>query len=144
MEQKLLIGAINLGNFALFYQVFNQGKTLMQSLLISVAKIHTNSLFISNLFEFLQLEAQVIDPPQPQPLPSRLQTGICFQNVTFRYPGSQEAVFKDFNLTIPAGKIVAIVGDNGAGKSTLVKLLCRFDDPEAGKIQLDGTDLRDF
>ncbi len=144
MTKNILTGAITLGDLALFYQVFNQGQTLMRSLLSSVAKIHTNSLFISNLFEFLQLEPQVIDPPQPQPLPSRLKTGICFQNVTFRYPGSQEAVLKDFNLTIPAGKIVAIVGDNGAGKSTLVKLLCRFDDPEAGKILLDGTDLRDF
>ncbi|MEL7034489.1 MAG: ABC transporter ATP-binding protein [Cyanobacteria bacterium J06592_8] len=144
MVKKLLDGFINLGDLALFYQIFNQGQTLMRSLLSNIAQIHTNSLFISNLFEFLQLQPQIIDSPQPQPLPAKLQNGICFENVTFRYPGSQQAVLENFNLTIPAGKIVAIIGDNGAGKSTLVKLLCRFYDPEAGKILLDGTDLRDF
>ncbi|MDY7020963.1 MAG: ABC transporter ATP-binding protein [Cyanobacteriota bacterium] len=144
MVKKLLAGMINLGDLALFYQIFNQGQTLMRSLLSNIAQIHTNSLFISNLFEFLQLQPQIIDSPQPQPLPAKLQNGICFENVTFRYPGSQQTVLENFNLTIPAGKIVAIIGDNGAGKSTLVKLLCRFYDPEAGKILLDGTDLRDF
>src|SRR5581483_5773221 len=69
--------------------------------------------------------------------------GICFQHVAFRYPGSERRVLQDFNLTIPAGQIVAIVGANGAGKSTLLKLLCRFYDPEAGLITLDGSDIRD-
>ncbi|MCA1994987.1 MAG: ATP-binding cassette domain-containing protein, partial [Coleofasciculus sp. S288] len=96
------------------------------------------------LFEFLRLEPQVIDPPQPKPAPTQLKMGIQFQNVTFRYPGSERPVLSNFNLTIPAGKIVAIVGDNGAGKSTLIKLICRFYDPEAGCIKLDGTDVRDL
>ncbi|WP_293068031.1 MULTISPECIES: ATP-binding cassette domain-containing protein [unclassified Moorena] len=53
-------------------------------------------------------------------------------------------VLENFNMTIPAGKIVAIVGDNGAGKSTLTKLLCRFYDPASGSVELDGVDLKDF
>jgi ATP-binding cassette subfamily B protein len=73
-----------------------------------------------------------------------LQTGIRFRNVTFRYPGSQRTVLRDFDIIIPAGKVVALVGPNGAGKSTLIKLLCRFYDPEAGQIELDGIDLRSF
>ncbi|MDF5733209.1 MAG: ATP-binding cassette domain-containing protein, partial [Rhizonema sp. PD38] len=83
-------------------------------------------------------------PTQPLPVPKQLQQGISFQQVSFSYPGSDRPVLENFNLTIPAGKIVAIVGDNGAGKSTLIKLLCRFYDPESGCIQLDGIDIRNL
>jgi energy-coupling factor transporter ATP-binding protein EcfA2 len=69
---------------------------------------------------------------------------VRFEHVTFRYPGSDRVVLHDFNLTLLAGQVVAIVGTNGAGKSTLIKLFCRFYDPEAGRITLDGIDLRDL
>src|SRR6185369_6798251 len=60
------------------------------------------------------------------------------------YPGSDTPVLKDFDLTIPAGTSIAIVGRNGAGKTTLAKLLCRLYDPDAGSIEIDGIDLRQF
>ncbi|NEO97786.1 MAG: ABC transporter ATP-binding protein [Symploca sp. SIO2E9] len=144
MGRQVLLGLITLGDLALFYQAFNRGQGLMKSLLGNAGQIYQNSLFISNLFEFLQLKPKIIDPPQPTPIPPRLKQGIEFREVTFRYPGSERAVLENFNLTIPAGKIVAIVGDNGAGKSTLTKLLCRFYDPESGSIELDGNDFRNF
>ncbi|HEY9605861.1 MAG TPA: ABC transporter ATP-binding protein [Allocoleopsis sp.] len=143
MARQVLLGLITLGDLALFYQAFNQGQNLIRSLLGNLGEIYKNSLFIRDLFEFLQLEPKIVTPPNPVPIPSALNQGIRFERVTFRYPGSDRAVLTDFNLTIPAGKIVAIVGDNGAGKSTLIKLLCRFYDPEAGCIKLDGIDLRD-
>ena len=90
------------------------------------------------------LEPKVIDPDHPLPLPNILNEGIRFDQVAFRYPGSPRRALEDFSLTIPAGQLVALVGPNGAGKSTLVKLLCRFYDPEAGRITLDGIDLRDL
>ncbi|MGO9305993.1 MAG: ABC transporter ATP-binding protein, partial [Candidatus Korobacteraceae bacterium] len=62
--------------------------------------------------------------------------------VRFRYPGSPRPALENFDLEIRAGQIVAVVGSNGAGKSTLIKLLCRFYDPEAGRVSLDGIDLR--
>jgi ATP-binding cassette subfamily B protein len=64
------------------------------------------------------------------------------QKSRFYYPESARAVLQNFNLTIPAGQITAIVGANGAGKSTLLKLVCRFYDPQAGRITLDGVDIR--
>ena len=67
---------------------------------------------------------------------------IRFRNVTFAYPTTGEPVLKDFDLTIPAGSSLAIVGQNGAGKTTLAKLLCRLYDPQAGAIEIDGVDLR--
>lgn len=144
MARQVLLGLMTLGDLALFYQAFNQGQNLMRSLLGNLGQIYSNSLFISNLFEFLRLEPQVVDPHKPLPVPLSLKTGIRFRQVTFRYPGSKRAVLQDFNLTIPAGQIVAIVGDNGAGKTSLIKLLCRFYDPEAGRVEVDGTDIRDL
>ena len=69
---------------------------------------------------------------------------VEFDNVTFAYPGADRPTLRNFDLTIPAGRIVAIVGVNGAGKSTLAKLLCRFYDPQGGTIRIDGVDLRQY
>jgi ATP-binding cassette subfamily B protein len=115
---------------------------VIRSLLANLGEIYTSSLFLGNLFDFLNLTPEVVDPARPVPLPAGLREGLRFRDVTFRYPGAPEPVLSGFNLTIPAGKIVAIVGENGAGKSTLLKLMCRFYDPEAGAVEWDGVDLR--
>ncbi|MFL5796086.1 MAG: ABC transporter ATP-binding protein, partial [Actinomycetota bacterium] len=69
---------------------------------------------------------------------------LRFRDLTFAYPTTGETVLRDFDLTIPAGSSLAIVGQNGAGKTTLAKLLCRLYDPVSGSIEVDGTDLRDL
>jgi len=69
---------------------------------------------------------------------------IRFRNLTFAYPGGGAPVLENFDLTIPAGSSLAIVGQNGAGKTTLAKLLCRFYDPQSGAIEVDGLDIRQF
>jgi ATP-binding cassette subfamily B protein len=74
-------------------------------------------------------------------IPDRLRTGIRFEGVRFRYPGTERDVLERVDLEFPAGSTVAIVGENGAGKTTLVKLLCRFYEPTDGRILVDGTDL---
>jgi ATP-binding cassette, subfamily B, bacterial len=79
-----------------------------------------------------------------EPVPARLRDGISFEGVSFRYPGTQAWVLRDLSLTLPAGAVVAIVGENGAGKSTLVKLLCKLYLPTNGRITVDGTDLSLF
>jgi ABC-type multidrug transport system fused ATPase/permease subunit len=69
---------------------------------------------------------------------------IRFEGVRFAYPGTTVDVFDGLDLEIEAGRSLAIVGENGAGKTTLVKLLCRLYDPDAGRITVDGVDLRDL
>ena len=69
---------------------------------------------------------------------------IRFRDVTFAYPASGSPVLKKFDLTIPAGSSLAIVGKNGAGKTTLAKLLCRLYDPQSGTIEIDGIDVSHF
>ena len=144
MVWQVLQGRATLGELALFYQAFNQGQGLLRALLESAGQIYTNTLFLGNLFEFLQLKSQVVDPPKPMPAPHSLRQAIRFEDVTFYYPGTHKPVLQDFNLTIPAGQIVALVGANGAGKSTLLKLLCRFYDPQEGRITIDGIDVREL
>ena len=84
-------------------------------------------------------------PEKPLPVPS-LRGEIAFENVHFSYAGAdgQEAALRGIDLRIPAGQTVAFVGETGAGKSTLVKLVARFYDPTAGRVTVDGTDLRDL
>jgi len=137
-------GQATLGDLAFFYQAFNQGQRMMHSLLQQVGQLYYNSLFLGNLFEFLSLQPEVVDMPEAESPPPTLQTGIRFEQVTFRYPGNSRAALDRFNLELPAGKFVALVGPNGAGKSTIVKLLCRFYDPESGRITLDNRDLREL
>jgi ATP-binding cassette subfamily B protein len=140
--RQALLGAVTLGDIALFYQAFQRGQGVIRALLTNLGEIYNSSLFLGNLFEFLQLTPEVVDPARPVPVPAGLKEGVRFRDVTFRYPGASNPVLRDVNLTIPAGKIVAIVGENGAGKSTLIKLMCRFYDPQAGAVEWDGVDLR--
>ena len=144
MAYRTMQGLITLGELALFYQAFHQGQRLMRSLLQNVGQVYSNILFLSHLFEFLDLEPRIIDPLQPRKMPASLENGIDFRGVSFRYPDSERFALRDFNLFIPAGHRVAIVGANGVGKSTLIKLICRLYDPQQGQIELDGVDLRDF
>jgi len=74
-------------------------------------------------------------------VPARLERGIRLEKVSFRYPGTEPWVLRHVDLELPAGAVIAIVGENGAGKTTLVKLLCRFYEPTEGSITVDGTDL---
>lgn len=144
MGWQVLIGRATLGELALFYQAFNQGQGVLRSLLESGGQVYTNTLFLGGLFDFIDLKPQIVSPPRPVATPNPLREAIRFEDVTFCYPGSHRAVLQNFSLTIPCGRIVALVGANGAGKSTLLKLLCRFYDPQKGRITIDGIDIREL
>jgi ATP-binding cassette, subfamily B, bacterial len=90
------------------------------------------------------LIAQQAPPPPNAELPATIRGGIDLRGVAFAYPGTDTDVLAGVDLHLPPGSTVAIVGENGAGKTTLVKLLCRFYEPTAGSIELDGVDLRRF
>jgi ATP-binding cassette subfamily B protein len=79
-----------------------------------------------------------------RPAPERLAGGIVFDRVSFRYPGTDRWALRDVSFRIPAGAVIALVGENGAGKTTLVKLLCRMYEPTEGRILVDGVDLAEI
>jgi ATP-binding cassette subfamily B protein len=74
-------------------------------------------------------------------VPDRIERGITFEGVSFAYPGTDRLVLQDVSLALPAGAVIAVVGENGAGKSTLVKLLAKLYEPTAGRILVDDVDL---
>jgi ATP-binding cassette subfamily B protein len=76
-----------------------------------------------------------------EPVPARLTAGIRLEHVSFAYPGTERLVLDDVSVELPAGAVIAIVGENGAGKTTLVKLLCKLYEPTAGRILVDGAPL---
>ncbi|RDE05255.1 ABC transporter transmembrane domain-containing protein [Sphingomonas aracearum] len=96
------------------------------------------------LSELLAQEPEIRAPAQPVALPEPAQGRIAFDRVEFRYPTRQDMpALHDFSLEIAPGETVAVVGPSGAGKTTLFQLLQRFYDPVAGRVLLDGVDLRD-
>jgi ATP-binding cassette subfamily B protein len=141
MTLRAIRGAVSLGDLALFYQAFNQALGVARTTLENLGKFYENSLFLGNLFEFLDLKPQIASPDAPRALALPLREGIRLEHVRFRYPGSGRLTLDDFNLELRPGETAALVGPNGTGKSTLVKLLCRFYDPEGGSITMDGVPL---
>jgi len=137
-------GSVTLGDLAMFYQAFSQGQRLMRTLLETVGQLYSNSLFLENLFEFLELEPELRDPERPRPAPSTTAPDLVFRAVSFRYPGQESLVLEGFDLEIPGGTVAALIGSNGAGKSTLLRLLCRLYDPEQGSVEIGGRDLREL
>lgn len=141
---QTLQGIITLGSLVMYFQAFQRGQGLLREMFSSLVSLYGNSLFLSNLYEFLDLKRTIAEPIHPKTIPKPLKIGIQFEQVRFYYPGSTRPLLDDINMTIRAGETVALVGENGAGKTTLIKLLCRLYDPTSGRITLDGIDLREF
>jgi len=155
----LLIVAANLIVFASLANAVAQGDlTLAQVVVFAQSAVGTSLIAFGGLnwaldgasapvAAVLRLEPAMA-PAGALPSGNRAATGtpareIRFRQVTFAYPGGAP-VLKDFDLTIPAGSSLAIVGQNGAGKTTLAKLLCRLYDPQSGAIEVDGVDVREL
>src|SRR5260370_20780355 len=133
----------HLGFLAGYMQAIAVVQHTVVSLLWAVSQLYENNLFVSNLFEFLDVAPHKIANGK-RAVPERLHSGIEFRGVSFCYPGSTEMVLQDLNLFLKAGECVALVGHNGAGKTTLVKWLPRLYDPTAGQIFLDGVPLEEY
>ncbi len=137
-------GACTPGDLVMYIQAIQKGQSLFQGMLKSMANFYEDYLFLSNLFDFLDLESEIVAPERPVPVPRPIRTGIRFEGVGFRYAASARLALRSITLSIEPGEVVALVGENGSGKTSLVKLLCRLYDPSEGRIAIDGIDLRRF
>lgn len=144
VAHQAVSGKITLGDLVMYYQAFQRVQGFLQGMLSSLAGLYEDNLFLSNLYEFLDLKRTVTEPVDARPVPHPMQRGIALNHVRFRYPGGARDVIEDVSLTIRPGEVVALVGENGSGKTTLTKLLCRLYDPTGGAITIDGLDLRQF
>lgn len=137
-------GVLTLGDMVMYFGAIQQGQTFLNSFLTGLAGLYEDSLFLTSLYEFLELEPGVRDPSEPRDVPYPMTKGLSLERVEFCYNGSKETVLKEISLDVRPGQVVALVGENGSGKTTLIKLLCRLYDPTAGRITMDGIDLRSF
>lgn len=141
---RTIAGAATLGDMTMFLSIFRQSQQSITSLLGNFNNLYESNLYLDNLLDYLKITPVLVNPKDGLMAPSPIEQGIRFQNVSFKYPGSDVFVLKNINLFIPPGESIALVGLNGAGKTTLVKLLTRLYDPTEGEILLDGHDLREY
>jgi ATP-binding cassette subfamily B protein len=141
-----LSGVITIGSMIFYIAVFRQAQSAFQGSFSEINQLYQGTLYMKNLFSFLNLKPVVEDRAisASQPKPAYPRPGIEFRNVSFRYPNKNEWVLRGLNLYIAPGQKLALVGANGAGKTTLVKLLTRLYEPTEGQILLDGVDLRHY
>lgn len=141
---QAVAGRLTLGDLTLYTQAASSVQGSIQGLLSGFSSMYENNLYLSNLYRLLATRPTIERPPSPRPLPRPLRGEVVFEQVFFRYPGSEAEALSGVSFRIHPGETVAVVGRNGAGKSTLVKLLCRLYDPTAGRILLDGVDIREL
>jgi ATP-binding cassette subfamily B protein len=141
----LTAGTLSIGTLVAF-TALQAGlfRPLMGLLGVGVTLTSSLALF-ARIFEYLDLPIEVADPARPAEIdPGRVHGELRFQDVTFSYPGSDTAAVAGINLDLPAGTTLALVGETGSGKSTIAALISRLYDPTAGRITIDGTDIRDL
>ncbi len=139
-----VLGRFTIGALTFLAGSFRQSRDLIQRVLLSLSQVWEQSLYLSDLFTFFDVRPRVTSRPGARPVPVPIRRGFEFQDVGFRYPGSDRWAVRHLSFTLEAGERIALVGENGAGKTTLVKLLARLYDPDEGRILLDGVDLRDY
>ena len=144
LAMQTAAGSNTVGDLVLFLLIFQRAQSMGQEIVSQISRFYEDHLYIGLLFEFLEVKPKVISPGDPKPIPDELTKGIEFINVTFTYPGSGEEVLRDINLSIPRGKVIALVGANGSGKTSLIKLLTRLYDPNKGCVSLDGSNIKQY
>ena len=150
----VLWGDIGIGELTVFMNFALGIADPVQTLARTISNFISTQANIERVSALMELKPQITDTPEVigkygtsfdpkrenwEPLVGH----ITFDDVTFRYPDGTENVLEHFNLDVPAGSTVAIVGETGAGKSTLVNLACRFFEPTGGRILIDGRDYRE-
>ena len=141
---QAIAGRLTLGHLTAYTQAAIQVQNSIQSLLGGFSGMYEHNLYLNNLVELMAMQRSLPLTPNPKPVPQPLRGEIVFDHVTFAYPGAENPALNDVSFTITPGETLAVVGRNGAGKTTLFKLICRLYDPSAGRILIDGIDLRDY
>ncbi|GAA2715109.1 multidrug ABC transporter ATP-binding protein [Actinoplanes palleronii] len=136
-------GGMSIGTLVAFTALQgNLFRPLMSLLDVSVTLTSSLALF-ARIFEYLDLPVDIASPVRPVCLPE-VRGHLRFEDVTFAYDSSPAAALAGVTLDVPAGSSLALVGETGSGKSTIAALITRFYDPTAGRITIDGVDLRDL
>ncbi len=135
---------ITVGMLTFLAGSFERMRNMLQGIMNRFSRIAEQSLYLKDLFDFLELEPRIHSSQNGHPVPHPISQGFTFENVSFKYPGSEQWAVRNLSFHLKAGEKMALVGENGAGKTTVVKLLARLYEPTKGRILLDGIDLREY
>jgi ATP-binding cassette subfamily B protein len=141
---RAVAGVITIGTLTFLAGAFMRSRDLIQRLLLAASDVYAQCLNLRDLFAFFALRPTVVSRAESRSVPTPIREGFVFENVSFRYAGSDRWAVRHVNLAIRPGERIALVGENGAGKTTITKLLARLYDPTEGRVLLDGIDLRDY
>jgi ATP-binding cassette subfamily B protein len=139
-----IAGRLTLGDLTFYSQAVGQVQNSLSSILGGLSDMYENSLYLSNLYDFLDYTPLIRDAADARPLVLPLREGMEFRHVSFTYPGKTEAALRDVSFFINRDEAIALVGQNGAGKTTIVKLLTRLYDPDSGEILIDGVNIKEY
>ncbi len=141
---RTVTGIITIGDLTFLAGSFRSLRNQLQTIFQRFTRITESALYLKDYFDFMDIEhEQAPDTANTAPsLP--IKEGFVFENLSFKYPESDQYVLKNISFTLRAGEKMALVGENGAGKTTLIKLLLRMYEPTEGRILLDGQDIRNF
>jgi ATP-binding cassette subfamily B protein len=149
---QTVLRRITIGDLALTFQAAELCRSTLSEGFHWSGVLFEHYLYLRNLFDFLDLPPDTVAGSLRQrdasagenkvALPAKGE--IEFQNVSFRYPGTEKVVLENLSFVLRPGETVALVGENGAGKTTIVKLIARLYDPTEGRILMDGKDLRAY
>ena len=141
-EREIRLGRMDLAQFVLFLILLFRSYDPMRKLSRLQNSMSQALAAARHVWEVMDEDEEILEKPDAIPLPP-LQRQIEFREVNFGYANEGRVVLRDVNLIVPAGRMVALVGESGGGKSTLTKLLPRFHDPTSGAVLWDEVDLRD-
>ncbi len=141
---QAIVGRLTLGDLTLYTTAASSVQGSIQGILGGFSGMYEHNLYLNNLFELMETKPTMTTPAAVVKVPQPMRGEIRFENVTFAYPGAEANALTDLSFTVKPGETLAIVGRNGAGKTTLFKLICRLYDPSAGRILIDGIDIREF
>ncbi|GAA0224780.1 ABC transporter ATP-binding protein [Cryptosporangium japonicum] len=136
-------GTLSIGTLVAFTSLQGTLFRPLTALLNTGVSVAASLALFARIFEYLDLPVEVADPASPRVL-SPAEGHLRFEDVTFTYPGNDTAAVAGVSLDVPAGTTLALVGATGSGKSTMAALIARLYDPTAGRVTLDGVDLRDL